>query len=719
MTSAALHPADADAEGWSCADCARPLATGMAFCPHCGAPQGDRARTGISPTLPPPPSTAQADPLVGTVIADRYRMLSVLGRGGMGVVYKAEHIRIGKLMAIKLLHGELARDKDVVKRFKREADLASRLSHPNTVQIFDFGRADPLMYLVMEYVEGRDLGRVIQHEHTLPFTRVARIAAQVCASLAESHAKGLVHRDLKPENVMIAESAGQTDFVKVLDFGLAKLRDQQGGEITRAGALVGTPYYMAPEYIRGEDVDGRADLYAIGAMIYKAVCAVPPFTAKTPVGVLTKHLTETLVLPSARSVRRDLPPECDAIVARAMQRDPRDRYQHAEELRDDLLAYLESVGEGVDSNPRVTPRTLSGVRVDPDRAGGRASPAVATRGDVDRYEARLRRFGRARAAVLTLLVAGGLGGAAWAWQHRTIPVPTHETEPNDEPARANVLAPGQPLRAFLGRRISTRFSDADVYELKNPGGRARQFRFAVTAVPNMDLVVDVVRAGDPNPIVRVDGRGVGGAEAVPALPIDGPTYYLRVREDRRDGVLPTENVSDSYAVSWDYVTPAPDEEREVNDSAERANGLRPGAPRRGHIGWNDDRDVYCLEVDARRVQARVSGVEGLDLVLESVERDRGVTTVADDAGPGAPETLPVLADAPASHTCFVVSASTVRGGARARTDAAYTLQLEVLAEPPPAPVPPPTRPRTRARGRTAQPPSPAPMRAPRVVEPAP
>jgi hypothetical protein len=510
-----------------------------------------------------------------------------------------------------------------------------------------------------------------------------------------------VHRDLKPENVMIAAAAGHGELVKVLDFGLAKLRDQRSGEITRAGSLVGTPYYMAPEYIRGEEVDGRADLYAIGAMIYKAVCAVPPFTGKSPVAVLTKHLTETLVLPSARSNRADLPPECDAIVARAMQRDPRDRYQSAEELRADLLAYLDAIGESVDSSPRVSPRSMSGVQTVVPRTEkqGRPAPAVATRSDVDRYEARLRRNGRLRAALLVSVFAAAVGGAAWAWQQREIPVATTEREPNDIPAKANALPPGRAVRGFLGQRMSTRFSDADVYALANPGGRPRFLRFSVSAIPNMDLVVDVVRAGHAEPLVRVDGAPLGAGEAVPALPFDGPLYYLRVRENWREGVMPTENISDSYEIRWDFVEPAVSDEREVNDSAERANGIRVGGPRTGTIGWNDDRDVYCLEVAAERVQARVSGVEGLDLVLESVERVRGVTTVADDGAVGAPEALPPVLDATAQQTCFVVRASTARGGARARVDGAYTLTLEVVdLPPPPAPSPAPTS-RGRERGR--------------------
>jgi hypothetical protein len=303
--------------------------------------------------------------------------------------------------------------------------------------------------------------------------------------------------------------------------------------------------------------------------------------------------------------------------------------------------------------------------------------------------------------LLLSALAAAVGAAAWVWQHREIPIATTEREPNDIPAQANALPPGRAVSGFLGRRMSTRFSDADVYALANPGNRPRFLRFSVSAIPNMDLVVDVVRADNPEPIVRVDGAPLGAGESVPALPFDGSAYYLRVRENWREGLLPTENISDSYAIRWDFVEPGASDEREVNDSAERANGVRLGVPRTGYIGWNDDRDVYCLEADAPRVQARVSGVEGLDLVLESVERVRGVTVEADTGGVGAPEQLPPVLEAPAQQTCFVVRANTARGGARAGADAPYTLMLETADVPPPAPEFAPVRTRGRGRGRGA------------------
>ena len=323
-----------------CPVCARRNPPDALFCGGCGLALNDGA----------PRPDAVADPLIGRVIADRYRIVELLGRGGMGVVYKVEHIHIGKLMAMKLLHGELARDKNTIRRFQREAEAASRLSHPNTVQVFDFGRSEGLMYLVMEYLEGRDLGELVREEGHLDFERVARIGTQICASIAEAHANGVVHRDLKPENVMIIRTSDGREIAKVLDFGLAKLRDHAGSvSVTRAGAIVGTPYYMPPEQIRGETVDARGDIYAVGALLYKAATGVPPFVAKTPMGVLTKHLTEELVLPSRRSGFH-LPGEADAIIGRAMEKDVARRHQNADELRAES-GRLPRVGRPGDERP--------------------------------------------------------------------------------------------------------------------------------------------------------------------------------------------------------------------------------------------------------------------------------------------------------------------------------------------------------------------------------
>ena len=274
-----------------CPACGRISPFDARFCAVCGF----RFRQGSEDG---PELRDMADPLIDRVIADRYRIVELIGRGGMGVVYRVEHTRIGKQMAMKLLHGELARDKEVIRRFRREAEAVSKLDHPNTVQVFDFGRSEGMTYLIMELLSGKDLGTILSTDGAMPFSRMARIALQICGSAQQAHERGIVHRDIKPENVRILSDRAEPDFVKVLDFGLAKLREseeQARASITREGFLVGTPYYMAPEHIRGDQVDARSDVYALGALMYKAIAGVPPFWATSPVAVLTKHLNDPVV----------------------------------------------------------------------------------------------------------------------------------------------------------------------------------------------------------------------------------------------------------------------------------------------------------------------------------------------------------------------------------------------------------------------------------------
>jgi serine/threonine protein kinase len=207
---------------------------------------------------------------LGKVVDGRYRVLEVIGRGGMGVVYRVEHLRMGKIAAMKVLHRDLAHDPEIVHRFEREAAAISKLHHPHTVQVFDFGTAQGALYLIMEYVRGLDLARIISRDGPMPWPRCAPLLAQICGALQEAHELGIVHRDLKPENVLITRSTGGRDYAKVLDFGLAKL-DQRGvpSHETERSAIVGTPYFMAPEQIRGDEVDARTDIYSFGALMFE------------------------------------------------------------------------------------------------------------------------------------------------------------------------------------------------------------------------------------------------------------------------------------------------------------------------------------------------------------------------------------------------------------------------------------------------------------------
>lgn len=651
--------------GWlECPVCQRDNPSDARFCAGCGHQFGADMFD----------DDDDADPLLGRIIADRYRIEELLGRGGMGVVYRVEHVRIGKLMAMKLLHGALARENEVVKRFKREAEAISRLDHRNTVQIFDFGQSEGMMYLVMEYLPGRDLGVVIKEDGPLPFSRVARIAAQVCGSVAQAHRLGIIHRDLKPENLMLMEQSPVPDFVKVLDFGLAKLREHEEmaeKSITRAGSILGTPYYMAPEHIRGEEVDARSDIYAMGALMYKAVAGVPPFWATTPVGVLTMHLTDDLEPPSQRAPKLDIPPVCDAILCRTMEKDPDDRYQSMDELRDDLLTYLSDIGEleGLES-ARITGRAVP----IPTKSGRQRE--VATRGDVDHYEKALRRKSLAGYAIVVVLLAA-LGGIGWRWWvTRPVTVATTEQEPNDELVQANDLPEGHSLTGYLGRRLDERRSDADIYLLRNPGGERRVVAIEVTGIPNMDITFELYREGITiSPLLVADSGGIGQPERVPNFVIDGPRYYLRVRELWESGRTPMENVSDPYEVSWHLVEPEEDDEREVNDSVELAGRISMNGSVQGYIGWGGDVDVYCLEDAATDIVARVEGITTLDLILERVNRVTARVSTFDDHLVGQGEITDAVPRTGERGLCFEISAHRPKEGL-SNSDERYVLHIE-------------------------------------------
>src|SRR5262245_25625136 len=264
----------------------------------------------------------------------------------MGVVYRVEHLHLGKTAAMKVLSPDTAAKPEMVRRFRLEAQSVSKLNHPNIVQTFDFGQADGALYLVMEYIKGDDLASLLKREGPWTFARAARFFAQVCSGLTEAHEAGIVHRDLKPENLMVVRRREGVEHAKVLDFGLAKLRERGAAEraISSGGQVIGTPYYMAPEQVRGETLDARADVYSLGATLYRVLTGVPPFDAPSPMSVLSKHITDDVVPPRTRAPGRSLPLEADRIVLRAMAKSVDDRYASAAEVQHDLERALASTG---------------------------------------------------------------------------------------------------------------------------------------------------------------------------------------------------------------------------------------------------------------------------------------------------------------------------------------------------------------------------------------
>jgi serine/threonine protein kinase len=280
---------------------------------------------------------AQEDPLLGKLLGETYQIVRVVGEGGMGRVYEARHLRLkDRRFAVKVLHAELARQPEVVVRFQREAESASAITHDNVVDVFDVHRTvDGRPYMVGEFLEGIELGAYLDQAGKLEAAEAVRIARQICQALIAAHKSGIVHRDMKPENVFLV-GEGPNKRVKVLDFGISKAA-QRNTNLTRTGTIMGTPSYMAPEQARGEGVDHRADVYAVGATLYHLVTGSKPFDADDPGAILTAVLTEEPVRP--RTIEPRIPEGLELVIQRAMAKDPRDRYQTMAELDQALASF--------------------------------------------------------------------------------------------------------------------------------------------------------------------------------------------------------------------------------------------------------------------------------------------------------------------------------------------------------------------------------------------
>src|SRR2546427_67217 len=267
----------------------------------------------------------------GTVLASRYALDGLLGHGGMADVYHGTDQVLGRQVAVKVLGPQFARDQSFVARFRREAQAAAALNHPNLVSVFDTGSDDGTHYIVMEYVAGTTLAKLIRDEGRLPPDRAATIALAVARALAFAHRARLVHRDVKPANIMLSSDGA----VKVMDFGIA--RTTNGESLTQTAAVLGTATYFSPEQAQGEAVDARSDIYALGCVLFEMLTGHPPFSGENPVAVAYKHVQEDPPHPSDEA--HGVPPELEAIVMRCLAKDPEDRYQTAEDLADDLQRF--------------------------------------------------------------------------------------------------------------------------------------------------------------------------------------------------------------------------------------------------------------------------------------------------------------------------------------------------------------------------------------------
>jgi serine/threonine protein kinase len=268
------------------------------------------------------------------MVADEFRIVDRIGAGGMGGVYKAEQPEMNRFVAVKILHRKYTDRPDLVSRFKREARAMSHLSHPNTSRVFTYGQLeDGAWYIVMEYMEGKNLAQMVRIHGPFEPTRAIQIVIQVCGALEEAHRGGIVHRDIKPENIFLTKQGGIEDFPKVLDFGLAKVSERQmrpgSMVLTQEGMVFGTVEFMSPEQAKGETLDGRADVYSLACVLYEMLTGKLPFDAKEPLEFVNLHIKATPISLADRAPERQFPPGLQSVLNKAMAKKPGDRFESA------------------------------------------------------------------------------------------------------------------------------------------------------------------------------------------------------------------------------------------------------------------------------------------------------------------------------------------------------------------------------------------------------
>jgi serine/threonine protein kinase len=375
--------------------------------------------------------------MLGRLVDNRYKILEAMASGSMGAVFKAERVPVGKLVAIKFLHSSFAGDAEFLTRFERETRVMSKLAHPNCVSVVDFGVWESAPYLVMEYVAGKTLRQVLDAGPIQPM-RALGLAKQIAAGLAHAHAQGITHRDVKPANIMITEEIGTGEHVRILDFGLARLRGAVGRDATQTNVVVGTPNYMAPEQtVGGSTIDARTDVYAVGIVLFEMICGQRPFQAEDTLALLGMHRAAPIPKIADRVDRTIvLPPGLQDLIDTAMAKSPEDRFQSAVELAnaiDEMTTVQRTPPPGsITISPSL--RNKSGVHHTPP-------PTIV---DIKRERSeKVRRSSSRIPIILVLLVLGGGAYAAWYVNNRKSE--KTDTHADDPKGSSKPLASGTPL----------------------------------------------------------------------------------------------------------------------------------------------------------------------------------------------------------------------------------------------------------------------------------
>ena len=323
-------------------------------------------------------SQSQGTDLVGETIA-QYYVLKKLGEGGMGQVYLAEHVKMGRKSALKVMNPSMVHDADAVQRFNREAKNASRINHTNVAAIYDFGETpDGMVFLAMEFVEGEPLTKLIERQGPLPPKRVADIIQQTAEALTVAHDMGIVHRDLKPDNIMLTKNRDGTDCVKVVDFGIAKAGDNEAQKVTKTGLVVGTPEYMSPEQLSGDKLDGRSDIYSLALVAFNCFTGKLPFPSETVQEAMIMRLTDRPRTLAEMRPEITWPSQLEAVMVQALARDANQRYQKASEFGRDLVRSVSQMASTIVAEAGTQVLNIPATRVSMSAQGGPSGPTLQT-----------------------------------------------------------------------------------------------------------------------------------------------------------------------------------------------------------------------------------------------------------------------------------------------------------------------------------------------------
>ncbi|HAN31268.1 MAG TPA: hypothetical protein DCQ06_06680, partial [Myxococcales bacterium] len=534
---------------------------------------------------------------IGKLVDERYLVKSLIGRGGMGAVYCVEQIHLRKQMAIKLLHENLLSKKQLISRFTREARAISRLSSPHTVMVYDFGRWGEVFYLVMELLEGEPLDNMLNRDGPCPANRATAILLQMCDSLAEAHRAGIVHRDLKPENIMLLSDGPHPDFVKILDFGLAKVEDVDDPyTIHSQKDIFGTPFYMSPEQIRAGEIDGRSDIYAVGALAFRMLTGKQVFgNESNTFDILKAHLMQAPAKMSSVSPDAKIPQALEEIIGKCLKKKPDDRFQTMEEFSAALV------------QARKGEFALKGSLTDDSADAQEPSASLVAQHDIDPIDHedlidRVQRASRWRNVWFAAGVAIFLGAGFWVLGLLNAGSIGEESEPNDAPDQANVLDVEGQASGIIGEKRGPSLADQDCFELPKTQSD-EELSIAVSGMPTMDLELRIF--DERGSLLSVmNHRGLGQGEVSRYVDTRTKPRVVCVTEYVVKGGVAGESKSDAYRLKVSHGPKAGPTEAEPNDGSQ-VGELRGGSSLRGTLDGPADVDVFALKESFRGKMLRV------------------------------------------------------------------------------------------------------------------